>query len=229
MAARILVVDDDPANGELIRLFMEDDGIETECTADSRQAADLLGREHFDAVFLDILMPAPNGIELTRRMRAAGPNQCTPVALITGGASVEMLTQGFEAGANFFLFKPLSRDRLLRLLRVSRGFMHRERRRFRRVTLRRKVSIACAAQRLEGYTVDLSLSGVQVQAPTVLPLKSAVELRLYLSPGFPVNTRGTVMRVTEDESMGIAIAPCAAVDGERLQEFLLPLISEEDR
>ena len=71
MPSKVLVVEDDPALCEFIQEVLNSEEMETYGVTDSTQAAARLRAEKFDAVFLDIRMPPPDGIELARLMRAS--------------------------------------------------------------------------------------------------------------------------------------------------------------
>jgi CheY-like chemotaxis protein len=228
MPNRVLVVDDDPITCELIQEVLRSAEIEALALTDSSKAAARLKEEKFDAVFLDLRMPPPDGLELARQIRASGLNQHTPIAMITGDEDRAALTRAFQAGANFFLFKPVDRPRLLRLLRAAEAVMHRERRRFQRLQVSCKVLIESGQDRIRGTTLDLSLAGMLVQADRAFPAGSVVHVSLELKPGgAPVRGTARVVRVTQDGSMGLRLENIDAAESERLQEFLLPLILAE--
>jgi DNA-binding response OmpR family regulator len=220
---RILVVDDEPALCELIETVLTSAGMEVQAIAESAKAADVLEKEKFDAVFLDVRMPSPSGIELAQRMRASGFNQRTPVVMITGDADPSLLKRGFEAGANFFLFKPVDRRGLLRLVRASQGSIQHERRRFQRVPVACKVALEYKGQRLQGNTVDLSLNGMLVETNGALPTNARPDITLHLTVGSPLRTRGLVVRTT-GQRMGVLLDAMGTLESSRLQDFLLPLI-----
>ncbi len=226
MPSRVLVVEDDPIVCAFIQEVLSSAEMEAHALTDSTQAAGRLKEEKFDAVFLDVRMPPPDGIELARQMRASGLNRTTPIVMITGEEDRGVMTRAFEAGANFFLFKPVDRTRLLRLVGVTQGLIQRERRRFRRVKVSCKVSIEAKQDRLNGTTLDLSLGGMLVQASRVLPVGSLVHVSLELSPATsPVRAAARVVRVVGDDCMGLQFENAGTAESERLQEFLLPLIS----
>src|ERR1700739_1233224 len=156
LANGILVVDDDSLICELIRDVLESAEIKSRTTSDSQQASILIREEKFDAVFLDVRMPAPDGITLARQIRASALNRTTPIAMITGESDRHLLTRVFDAGATFVLFKPIGRHRLLRLLRASGDVIQREARKFQRVKVTCKVSLEMNQQRCSGRTLDMS-------------------------------------------------------------------------
>ena len=82
----------------------------------------------------------PNGVELVRQIRDSGSNRTIPIVMISGENDPTALAQGFEAGASFFLYKPIDQRSLVRLIRAASGAMEHERRRTRRIPL----AISCA-------------------------------------------------------------------------------------
>ncbi|MFY9529031.1 MAG: response regulator, partial [Candidatus Acidiferrales bacterium] len=72
MLNRVLVVEDDPITCELIQEVLSSAEIEAHAVTDSTKAAARLRENKFDAAFLDVHMPAPDGIELARQIRASG-------------------------------------------------------------------------------------------------------------------------------------------------------------
>lgn len=225
MRSRVLVVDDDPVICELIQEVLSSADMESLTLTSSSQAASHLGTEKFAAIFLDVHMPSPNGIELTQQIRASRLNRTTPVAIITGEGDNTVLGRAFKAGASFFLFKPIDRHRVLRLLRVSADSIQRERRRFQRVRVTCKVSIESESERLSGTALDLSLNGLLVETSRALPLGSAVRVSVELRPGTPpLRVAARVVRVLGDKRMGLQIENAGPAETKRFQEFLVPLI-----
>ncbi len=225
MPSRVLVVDDDPLVCELIQEVLKAAEMETTTTTNSRQAVTSLDLEKFQAVFLDMNMPHPDGVELTRHIRASSLNQTTLIVMITAEDDRAILGRAFEAGANFFLYKPLDRHGILRLMRVADGAIQRELRRFERVKVSRKVSIGCNQEQLNGTTLDISLGGMFVQTSRALAMGSSVHIRLELKPGAPaLNLAARVVRIVGTDCMGLQFGDNGSGAAKRLQEFLLPLI-----
>jgi len=221
---RALVVDDDLATCELIQTILHSADMEALISTDSARAVKLLDDQKFDAVFLDVNMPSPDGIELTRLMRASGHNQKTPVIIVTGEEDPSVLGRGFQAGANFFLFKPINKDRLLNLSRATHSAVQREKRHYQRVVVRRNVQVLLDRDVLEGETIDVSLHGLLIRAARTFAVGSRVGIRLFLSSSTqPIAAHGTVVRVA-GQDMGIHLETIAKDASKQLQDFLLPLI-----
>ena len=113
---RILVVDDELAVRESLRRALALEGHEVELAADGREALATIARSTPDLVVLDVLMPELDGIEVSRRLRAAGDR--TPILMLTARAEVEDRVAGLDAGADDYLGKPFALDELLARVRA---------------------------------------------------------------------------------------------------------------
>src|SRR4051812_36786306 len=92
------------------------DGYRVQLASDGTEALDTLAHTPPDAIVLDVLMPEPNGLEVCRRLRAAGDR--TPVLMLTARDAVPDRVQGLDAGADDYLVKPFALEELLARLRA---------------------------------------------------------------------------------------------------------------
>jgi CheY-like chemotaxis protein len=224
MSSRVLVVDDNAAFGEMIQEVLRTVDIESLVLTHSGQAVTCLAREKFGAVFLDVNMPTPNGIELTRKIRSGGLNVSTPIMIITGEDERALLGRAFEAGANFFLYKPIDRHAILRLVRATKDSIEHERRRFRRINVSCRVSIESGGTQLAGSTLDISMGGMFVQCSSALPVGTVAQLKVHFPSGPPLTFATRVLRVSGGDCMGLQFENITPALSKGLQEFLLPLI-----
>jgi len=122
-AARILVVDDVPENVRLLAAVLEPQGYEVVVATDGRVALELAVSAKPDLVLLDVMMPAPDGYTVCRRLREHDETAVLPVIMLTASEGTER-TKGIEAGADDFISKPFNRHELLTrirsLLRIKR-------------------------------------------------------------------------------------------------------------
>ena len=88
------------------------DGYRVQLAADGREALDALAHTPPDAIVLDVLMPEPDGLEVCRRLRAAGDR--TPVLMLTARDAVPDRVRGLDAGADDYLVKPFALEELRR-------------------------------------------------------------------------------------------------------------------
>jgi PilZ domain len=90
------------------------------------------------------------------------------------------------------------------------------------------VKLLHGQEELVGETVDVSLNGLLSKAQRTLPAGSRVRLSLELSPKTkPIEGAGSIVRVFGETQMGVQMDELTVGESERLQEFLLPLISHE--
>jgi class 3 adenylate cyclase len=124
MAGRILVVDDQRANVEMVAGVLHARGYEVLTAMDGESALERVRTGHPDLVVSDILMPGMNGYDLCRRLRAEPETTLLPVILVTSLDPQSERVTGIEAGADDFLSKPINWDELFArvksLLRVKR-------------------------------------------------------------------------------------------------------------
>jgi two-component system response regulator MprA len=113
---RILVVDDEPAVRNAVDRALRLEGYDTELAADGQEALDALADAAPDALVLDLLMPRVDGLEVCRRLRAAGDR--TPVLVLTARDAVPDRVRGLDAGADDYLVKPFALEELLARLRA---------------------------------------------------------------------------------------------------------------
>lgn len=225
---RALIVDDDPVVCELIATVLRSTGTEVLSLTHSADAVKHLSNEKFGVVLFDFHMPSPDGLELSRQVRGGGLNQMTPIILLSDDQRTASVSQGFAAGASVFLYKPLDRSRLLRLLRVTQGAIEHESRRFRRVAVCAKVRLGFDNGEVEGETINVSLNGLLVKARSSVLVGSPVKVQLYLAPGMkPIVGSGLIVRILDEDRMGIHLNSLPVAESWRLQEFLLPLILKE--
>ena len=106
---RILVVEDEKSINDLIEMNLTEAGYICECAYDGLQGADILERESFDLVLLDIMLPEVNGYELLDFIKPMG----IPVIFITAKGSMEDKVRGLRLGADDYLVKPFEIVELL--------------------------------------------------------------------------------------------------------------------
>jgi two-component system OmpR family response regulator len=124
---RVLVVDDEEDFLETLVNRLKRRQVDTVGVDSGAAALDLLGREEFDVVILDVMMPAMDGIETLKRIKDLRP--FTEVIMLTGHGSVESGIQGMRHGAFDYIMKPAEIDDLLVKIREAyeRIRLHKER------------------------------------------------------------------------------------------------------
>jgi cyclic di-GMP phosphodiesterase len=110
MTQRILVVDDQPANVELVKAFLEDVADEIRGMTDSTQVEKVVNEFEPDLLLLDLHMPRPDGLELLRRLSKLRDNAgYLPVIVLTADNDKKARDAALKLEADDFLIKPLDR------------------------------------------------------------------------------------------------------------------------
>lgn len=114
---RILAVDDNPANLQLVGELLSGLGMDVALASDGKQAIDLAEQKQFDMVFMDLQMPIMDGIEATKiiRSREIGKRR-TPIVALTAHAMAEQKSQLLLAGMDDYLSKPVSEAQLAHVI-----------------------------------------------------------------------------------------------------------------
>lgn len=108
MTARILVVDDVPANRKLLEARLRADYFEVVTAENGADALEICENGKIDLVLLDVMMPGMDGFEVCRRLKADAGTNHIPVVMVTALDGMADRVQGLEAGADDFLTKPVN-------------------------------------------------------------------------------------------------------------------------
>ncbi|SDJ56267.1 response regulator [Microbulbifer yueqingensis] len=109
---RVLAVDDHEANRHLVSELLRALAIDVTIADSGEQAVRLCGQQRFDMVFMDIQMPGMDGIEATRKIRAAEKDGRMPIIALTAHAGAEEKARLLSAGLDDYLSKPVSENQL---------------------------------------------------------------------------------------------------------------------
>ncbi|WP_418315024.1 ATP-binding protein [Piscinibacter sakaiensis] len=117
--ARVLVVDDGAENRQLLRVVLEEAGLQIEEAENGQIAVDRVAAESFDFIFMDLQMPVLDGLGATRRLRADGCG--LPIVALTANAMKGFEAELEQAGFSGYLTKPIDIDALLADLAARLG------------------------------------------------------------------------------------------------------------
>jgi two-component system NtrC family response regulator len=115
---RILVVDDEPAQRELVCGFLQKQGFEAMPAEGGEQGLEIFRQQAFDLVLTDQKMPKLSGLDLLKAVRAINPE--TSVIVMTAYGSIETAVSAIKEGATDYLAKPLNLDELLHKIQQVR-------------------------------------------------------------------------------------------------------------
>lgn len=105
--ARILIVDDNVSNCDILARRLERRAFETVSVYSGIQALELIASDSFDLVLLDIMMPVMSGIEVLQKIRAQHLRSDLPVIMATAKDASEDIVQAIDLGANDYVTKPI--------------------------------------------------------------------------------------------------------------------------
>jgi signal transduction histidine kinase/class 3 adenylate cyclase len=128
-AFRILVVDDEPVNRQVVANYLTNGPFEVRLVSSGPEALKAVEESACDLVLLDVMMPGMSGYEVCQRLREKYLSSELPVIMLTAKDQVNDLVEGFNTGANDYLIKPVSRPELLarikthlNLLKINNSF-----------------------------------------------------------------------------------------------------------
>lgn len=111
---RILIVEDEEAIANLLRINLEEAGYQCEWAADGKAGADRIESGQYDLVLLDIMLPEIDGFELLEYCKPLG----MPVIFITAKGGVDTVVKGLKAGADDYVVKPFQIGEVLARIEV---------------------------------------------------------------------------------------------------------------
>ena len=133
---RLLIAEDEQFLSKALSAILRKNNYEVDAVFDGREALSFLENGNYDAAILDVMMPELNGIDVLRRIRAAGNK--TPVLMLTAKSEVEDKVLGLDCGANDYLTKPFATPELLARIRAmtrSQGIQSTSQLRLGNITL----------------------------------------------------------------------------------------------
>ncbi|MFJ9442189.1 response regulator transcription factor [Kitasatospora sp. NPDC101235] len=116
MTHTVLIAEDDRAIRDSLARALMLEGYRVRIAADGTQTLAVLAEQRPDVLVLDVMMPEPDGLEVCRRLRAAGDR--TPVLMLTARVEVPDRIAGLDAGADDYLVKPFDVDELFARMRA---------------------------------------------------------------------------------------------------------------
>ncbi|HMK36009.1 MAG TPA: sigma-54 dependent transcriptional regulator, partial [Desulfomonilaceae bacterium] len=128
---RILIVDDEPNMLHMLGAILAQDGFETHCAPNAKQALELAEKHQFDFILSDVRMPGMDGIQLLEKLKSRGIDVI--VILMSAYGSIELAMEAMRKGAYDYISKPFKTDEVVLTLRKAA-----ERERLRREVIRLK-------------------------------------------------------------------------------------------
>jgi two-component system, OmpR family, alkaline phosphatase synthesis response regulator PhoP len=115
---RVLIVDDNPQNADLMEAYLSASGYELRTASDGEQTLHEIAAWQPDIVLLDIMMPKMSGFEVCKRLRADPATRDIAVLMVTALDQPSDIERAVEAGTDDFLSKPINKSELLLRVRA---------------------------------------------------------------------------------------------------------------
>jgi two-component system cell cycle response regulator len=148
MSARILVIEDNPANMELMTYLLRAFGHTTHTARDGREGLEVAARERPDLIICDAQLPVLNGVEVAQRLKADPALRAIPLIAVTAFARPEDRNQMLAAGFNGYFSKPISPETFVQQVQA---FLHAGQR--SASTSAQSMAVDAAMPRQQGRTV----------------------------------------------------------------------------
>ncbi len=118
MKRKILIVDDEEVIRKILRIHLDKLGYEVKEAADGEQAIEELGKDVFDLLICDVLMPKKDGWEVVKEVKSNSKTKHLPVILLTAKNEDSDMFKGYDLGANYYMTKPFTKAQLIYGLRL---------------------------------------------------------------------------------------------------------------
>jgi two-component system alkaline phosphatase synthesis response regulator PhoP len=121
---KILVVDDNQQNLELLQAYLEDINCETIPAHDGQEALNIINKAVPDLILLDIMMPKMSGFEVCKKVKASPKTKNIPVIMVTALNEFGDIERAVESGTDDFISKPVNKLELLTRVKTMLKLKH---------------------------------------------------------------------------------------------------------
>jgi len=113
MSKRVLIVDDEEVIRKFLKIHLAKLGYEVTEAADGEQAIEQLGKDDFDLLICDIMMPKKDGWEVIKEAKSNPKTKNLPVIVLTAKNEDSDMFKGYDLGTNYYMTKPFTKAQLL--------------------------------------------------------------------------------------------------------------------
>ncbi len=178
MSQKILIIEDEEGIVHLLNLYLRDAGYEVLVAKDGADGLALHARTHPDLVILDIMLPALDGFEVCRRIRAWSK---TPIMMLTARGDEDDRIEGLDLGADDYLVKPFSPRELVSRVRAILRRVENQEAGGAQASGNSQSPATPSALRFPGLTIDLLARRVEVNNSEVTLTPTEFDLLALLA------------------------------------------------
>jgi CheY-like chemotaxis protein len=121
MERKVLIVDDEEVIRKFLRIHLSKLGYEVKEASDGEQAIEQIGKDSFDLLICDILMPKKDGWAVIKEVKSDPKTKDIPVIILTAKNEDSDMFKGYDLGANYYMTKPFTKAQLLYGLQLMFG------------------------------------------------------------------------------------------------------------
>lgn len=181
MSLKIMIVDDEPANLQLLRSVAAPLDHTVLAFHNSHEAAERAEKQRFDVVFLGMRAPELPSLHLARRIRSSQPNHQAAIVMLSASDDIRLVRSAFGEGADFVLPKPLTMTRLRPILAAMDSPGWKGKRHTARLPLFADVLCISGGRQLSLRSLNISESGMLLQPALDVPEGQEVSLDFKIS------------------------------------------------
>ncbi len=115
MKKEILIIDDEKSIRLTVKEFLSKEGYEVSTANGYCEALNIMAKRDFDLIFADVMLKGKTGLDVLREAKKQNPT--CPVVLFTGYPNIESESEAFRLGADDYVSKPLTKDKLLHMVK----------------------------------------------------------------------------------------------------------------
>ncbi len=223
---KILIADDMETFLRLEKMLLQHAGFEIIMAKNGTEALKKIQTSRPRLIFLDLEMPEMTGDAVCRFVKSSGSLKHIPVIMVTTHADEPSRNRCFQAGADDYLSKPITKKDLFEKIKK---FIHPEKRQHKRAPLRVSAKCQESDQVYNNYTLNVSPGGIFIEtdSPLLPGTEIVVEFQLPRPPG-PITAKGTVVRTVMPDNlrgnpspgMGIRFSDLAEEDTNKITEYV---------
>jgi CheY-like chemotaxis protein len=229
MSLKIMIVDDEPANLQLMRSLAAPLAHTVFAFADVQQAAQRAEQQRFDVVFLGQRPPQLDALALTRQIRNSQPNYQAAIVMLSTTDDVTLMRSAFSEGADFVLPRQLTVARLRPILAAMDSPNWKGKRHTARLPLFTDVTCISGERIFPLRSLNISESGMLLQPAVDVPLDAEVSLDFKVPDAVaPLNLRARIVRKEAAERVAVEFLNLTPENRNAIQLYVLGRLKGPD-